>query len=206
MEEFNSADILKKQDRKKRFALLEVGLFEISFVLIIVIVLFGILNYFNILSLSKLYPNTFGFLPHKAFNSTPLPKAQLANSPTPIQNQASQAQMLGYVEKVTSKNIPLDSLETPNEFYGIFSGYDNTQIQLVTRKGVKNFPLANNLQISSQATASAQTTESASTETKTLSFNTVDKNTLFNSSQFGKILHIALSADSKSVQAIFLNE
>jgi len=70
MEEFNSADILKNQDRKKKFAFLEVGLFEISFVLIIIILFFGILNYFNILSLSKLYPNTFGFLPHQTTLST----------------------------------------------------------------------------------------------------------------------------------------
>ncbi len=69
MEEFNSADILKKQNRKKRLAFLEVGLFEVSFVLIIIIVLFGTLNYFNILSLSALYPNQLGFLPHKVTSS-----------------------------------------------------------------------------------------------------------------------------------------
>ena len=69
MEEFNSADILEKQNRKKRLAFLEVGMFEASFVLIIIIVLFGVLNYFNILSLSSIYPNQLGFLPHRAISS-----------------------------------------------------------------------------------------------------------------------------------------
>lgn len=69
MEEFNSADILEKQNRKKRLAFLEVGVFEASFVLIIIIVLFGILNYFNILSLSAIYPNQLGFLPHRTISS-----------------------------------------------------------------------------------------------------------------------------------------
>jgi hypothetical protein len=91
MEEFNSADVLKKQDRKRGFAVLEVGLFEISFVLIIIIVLFGVLNYFNILSLSTLYPNQLGFLPHQqtankqspnASRSTPKPKVIPKPSPT----------------------------------------------------------------------------------------------------------------------------
>jgi hypothetical protein len=82
MEEFNSKDIIEKQKIKKRFATMEVGLFEISFVLIIIIVLFGLLNYFNILSLSTLYPNQLGFLPHqiagkqvsRVSESTPTPK------------------------------------------------------------------------------------------------------------------------------------
>jgi predicted PurR-regulated permease PerM len=65
MEEFNSVDILKKQNEKKRLTFLEIVLFEISFVLIIVIVVFGALNYFNILSLSTLYPNQLSWLPHQ---------------------------------------------------------------------------------------------------------------------------------------------
>ncbi len=69
MEEFNSADILEKQNRKKRLAFLEVGMFEASFILIIIIVLFGVLNYFNILSLSAIYPNQLGFLPHQTISS-----------------------------------------------------------------------------------------------------------------------------------------
>ena len=37
-------------------------LFEIFFVLIVLVLLFGILNYFNILKLSELFPNQLGFL------------------------------------------------------------------------------------------------------------------------------------------------
>ncbi len=90
MEEFNSADILKKQNRKKRLAFLEVGLFEISFVFIIIIVLFGILNYFNILSLSAVYPNQLGFLPHKSFDKIAVQK-DVISSPLPATSPAEDS-------------------------------------------------------------------------------------------------------------------
>lgn len=42
-----------------------------------VLFIFGVLNYFNVLSLSRLYPNLFGSLPHKTtFN-------KISNLPTP---------------------------------------------------------------------------------------------------------------------------
>lgn len=60
------------------------GLLGILFLIIGVLVIFGVLNYFNILSLSRLYPNLFGSLPHKqisktnlSFGPTPTPKTFL---------------------------------------------------------------------------------------------------------------------------------
>ncbi len=84
MEEFNSADILRNQNRKKRLAFLEVGLFEISFVLIFIVVIFGTLNYFNILSLSTLYPNQLGFLPRKQLTNTKINQKAAVSMPTPF--------------------------------------------------------------------------------------------------------------------------
>lgn len=106
MAKFSSADILKEQDGKKKLAFLEVGLFEISFVLIVIIVFFGLLNYFNILSLSKLYPDTFGFLPHKTFNPTPLKKTQLTNSPLPVPTP-TQANDISVVSDVPGYNLTI---------------------------------------------------------------------------------------------------
>ncbi|MCL6096529.1 MAG: hypothetical protein M1444_02480 [Patescibacteria group bacterium] len=142
MEEFNSADILEKQNRKKRLATLEVGLFEISFVLIIIIVLFGLLNYFNILSLSTLYPNTFGFLPHKAFNSTPLPNAQLANSPSPTPIQTHDVSAVSdipeYTLTITDQKLLISYLNATH----IWSKTFNQLARPITLTRI-NFHLAN---------------------------------------------------------------
>jgi len=46
-------------------ALLKVGLFELGFVVVVIALILGVLNYFNIISLNQLYPNQLGFLPHQ---------------------------------------------------------------------------------------------------------------------------------------------
>lgn len=61
-------------------------LFEILFVVIILILVFGILNYFNILRISDLFPNQLGFLPHK-----PYEQSLVSETSTPIKQQASKA-------------------------------------------------------------------------------------------------------------------
>ena len=55
----------QKTGSLKTFVLLKVGVIEALFVGITLILLFGILNYFNILPISKIFPNQLGFLPHK---------------------------------------------------------------------------------------------------------------------------------------------
>ena len=52
-------------------SLLKAGVFEIVFVVLAIALFFGILNYFNIISLSTLYPNQFGSLPHQTLPKTP---------------------------------------------------------------------------------------------------------------------------------------
>lgn len=63
---------IEKPEKKglvKALALLEVGLIEVLFVGVVIILLFGTLNYFNILRLSELFPNQLGFLPHRQQSS-----------------------------------------------------------------------------------------------------------------------------------------
>ena len=152
MEEFNSADILKTQNRKKRLAFLEVGLFEISFVLIIIIVLFGTLNYFNILSLSALYPNQLGFLPHQAFTNTKINQKVAISTPnsqsTPIpvsygENKLSAERIAESKAYVKEKNFASKTSvrQDGGSFAvdGIFSAFGKQQIQLVTADGIMNF-------------------------------------------------------------------
>lgn len=149
MEEFNSADILRKQNRKKRLAFLEVGLFEASFVLIIIIVLFGILNYFNILSLSALYPNQLGFLPHIPYsqNKATQDVSQKPQFPIPafkrLANQAAEDKISKYLTYMKTHSI---NLQDPNPLIvitnGAFSGYSKNTIQITTADKVMNFLVA----------------------------------------------------------------
>ena len=60
----NEYPLAPKKNKLGALAFLEVGIFEIFFVGVVLILLFGTLNYFNILSLSALYPQ-LSFLPQK---------------------------------------------------------------------------------------------------------------------------------------------
>lgn len=72
----------------KALAFLEIGGFELIFVLVVLVLFFGTLNYFNILSLSTLYPNYFGLLPHRPLQQT-LPNSQQTPTPTiSLENEA----------------------------------------------------------------------------------------------------------------------
>lgn len=72
-----------KKSWLKVFAFLEVGIFEIIFVGVVLILLFGILNYFNILSLSELYPQ-LGFLPKKMDQTSEVTSTQRNTNVLPI--------------------------------------------------------------------------------------------------------------------------
>ncbi len=61
----NNEPINPKPNRLKALALIEIGLFELGFVAIILLLFFGILNYFNILSVSDLFPHQLGWLPRR---------------------------------------------------------------------------------------------------------------------------------------------
>lgn len=53
-------------------------------VLVLLVLIFGILNYFNLISISKLYPNVFGLLPHQPFPHTQ--EMQPTSPATDLQN------------------------------------------------------------------------------------------------------------------------
>ena len=94
---------------------LTLPLLIVSIVILVPVLLFGILNYLNVLSLSKLYPETFGFLPHVGKQPvvlipTPTPKI-IPTFPCPVdQNPCPPAEF-----------IPT-SIDEP-EFQGL--GYSN---------------------------------------------------------------------------------
>lgn len=79
----------KKNNALKVLPFLEVGVFEVAFVGVVLFLLFGTLNYFNILSISNVFPHQLGWLPHKTSqNKTPSkPNSQL--TPDPVLNYSS---------------------------------------------------------------------------------------------------------------------
>lgn len=59
-----------KPNRLHALAFLKVGIFEIGFAAVMLFLLFGILNYFNLLSVSNAFPNQFNWLPRQINNLT----------------------------------------------------------------------------------------------------------------------------------------
>ncbi len=59
----------KKQHPLTALVFLEVGLFEIAFVIVGVLLIFGTLNYFNILPFSQTFPKFLGWLPRQEIPS-----------------------------------------------------------------------------------------------------------------------------------------
>ncbi|MBI2613181.1 MAG: hypothetical protein HYW62_00165 [Candidatus Levybacteria bacterium] len=56
---------IPKKNRLHALAFLEIGLFEIGFVAVVLFLLFGVLNYFNILPVSDAFPKYLGWLPRQ---------------------------------------------------------------------------------------------------------------------------------------------
>lgn len=71
-----------KQPASKPLAFIRFGLIEIIFVVTVLALFFGTLNYFNILSISKLNPQLFGRLPHKPYIVNVSPKVTIQTLPT----------------------------------------------------------------------------------------------------------------------------
>jgi len=196
MEEFNSAEILKKQNRKKRLAFLEVGLFEISFVVIIVLLFFGILNYFNILSLSKLYPNTFGFLPHKTTSSSQnLPKT----TTTKNTQQASQS----YVNNAKKLDKPTYNSDLKQTVVSaIFTNLTKNNLEVEASVGKMTFAVDSSTILQSlivnpnPAATNGGTLDSGQTYTLDTFANQVPKGSLL------QIFYVTEGKNLKAVKAI----
>lgn len=71
----------QKNNSFKRLSLAKVGLFELGFVLVLIVLIFGLLNYLNILSLNKVFPS-LSFLPHiNQLSKIPVPTIYSYNNP-----------------------------------------------------------------------------------------------------------------------------
>lgn len=121
---------------------------------------------------------------------------------TKLSYQASQSQMLEYVAKVTSKNIPQNNHLYKNEVNGIFSGFDDKNLQIVSYNGIQNFAISQNLTIFEYVVSSG----SAQTE-EILTALPIRKEAFFNKTGFGKILLVVLATNpSNLITKIYFNE
>ncbi|MBI2613416.1 MAG: hypothetical protein HYW62_01465 [Candidatus Levybacteria bacterium] len=76
----------KRKWNLKALAFLEIGVFEIVFVGIVLFLLFGTLNYFNILSVSDAFPKYLSWLPRQTTQTKniSLNQQNIVFSPTPV--------------------------------------------------------------------------------------------------------------------------
>lgn len=101
------------------------GLLGILGLVLGVLVIFGVLNYFNILSLSQIYPNVFSSLPHRQVALETLPSPKPTSTTTPVLQKPQKL---------------------PNGLYSadaIFQSYTKNMATLVLSDGVKTFDYDN---------------------------------------------------------------
>lgn len=91
--------------KSQKLSLLGIGLFETGFVVLLLCIVFGILNYFNILSLSKAIP-FLSFLPHRQ-----VPFSALSISPTPPPPTTKDT-LLSFVKKELNQTYWPDNTAT----------------------------------------------------------------------------------------------
>jgi uncharacterized protein YjdB len=110
------------------------------------------LNFFNVLSLSSIYPKSLGFLPHlnqpanssSTTQSNPVGAVDNTKSSIPtnfakLTHEASDAQIKKYQSYAVRFNEPIQDHNSPDYISdGVFSGYDAQNIQVVTKSGIIN--------------------------------------------------------------------
>jgi len=77
-------------------------LFEIVFVVVFLAILFGILNYFNILNLSEIFPNYLGFLPRK---DAPNGTSQQSRPPTLSPTDQTKQTLMSFLPTVIAPSF-----------------------------------------------------------------------------------------------------
>jgi hypothetical protein len=108
---------------------------------------FLILNFFNIISLSKIYPNQFGFLPHLKQATQTTQSKHFTSSPTPaftpvdtsiITTKDSAGKINQY--KTYALPAPRFFAEDGNwQADGVFAGYGNNTIMIISSKNTLVF-------------------------------------------------------------------
>ena len=115
---------------------------EIAGLTTVFIVFLLILNFFNIISLSKMYPSQLGFLPHRTTSVNKVNnsiKESLMATPAPnLQNL--QSQYLAYANK-NLKGPQFDAKEKTYSITGAYLSTANDMIQIVTAVGTINFQI-----------------------------------------------------------------
>ena len=86
-------------------------LLEIVFVAVILVILFGILNYFNILKLSEIFPNYLGFLPHIKQNNKPGPNPTQIPANFQYDMEYSKTILIKYVKEIIKPEFLPENLD-----------------------------------------------------------------------------------------------
>ncbi len=151
----------------RKIALLEVGIIEVLFVIAAIVLFFALLNYFNIVSLSRLYPQQFGWLPHlplaaenatqNSGNTVKSGRALHPNEPilkpsTPVAPDVIRKDMQSFAKQSLKPSLILPSFSIkpstgpngtildPNRFNAFWSLPDGTFVNISARYGQKATP------------------------------------------------------------------
>lgn len=115
--------------------------------LIIILILLVVLNYFKIIPLSKTFPKYLGFLPQilqKTVTTVPTPKP--IASLLAWDKEATPTLVSNYTDYFKNHNIPVTAYgETIDMFFvsGAFTAYNKNYIQTVTSEGPTVFQITN---------------------------------------------------------------
>jgi len=111
---------------------------------------FLILNFFNIISLSKIYPNQFGFLPHLKQAAQTTQNKHFTSSPTPAFTPVDTSTITtkdsaGKINQYKTYTFPAPKFFSEDGGYwqadGVFAGYGNNTIMIISSKDTLVFNL-----------------------------------------------------------------
>jgi uncharacterized membrane protein len=112
---------------------------EISGLLIVFLTFLLILNYFNVISLSSLYPKQLGFIPH-AVSISNNPSINTNNAPSEKISGPSEKISLGKIIAATDQGIVLSSLGKTNEYLTFSTSNDSIlEQQLTTSSAIQSY-------------------------------------------------------------------
>lgn len=98
---------------------LRTGLLYGGTTLLLVLVVFFVLNYFNILSLSQIYPKTFGWLPHQSSQSVTFKKETVGDKNSKSFNPIFKSQTAlieGLITKVEGNTVTVSAQGLEDKF------------------------------------------------------------------------------------------
>jgi cytoskeletal protein RodZ len=177
--------------------------------LILFFIFLGVLNYFNLVSLNRISPTVFGWLPHLAKTTTQSNSNKNAQTLTPsptsspdeiaskaikgkqLTNEASLNNIASYIEQMIQKfpnPIPVTTTDpTDLKASGIFSGYNDNYFQIIgANKLATNFYFDSTTAFNSLDSA----TVSANLPPNTLVVLPTSSKDFLNPANYGKYLQI----------------